>query len=1342
MKQVFSLIFILCHIPFVTKSQNSPPPSGGGSVFKPDNSIFSKMSDIIPPAPDASAIAKYGGINVELNTGYVNKSIELKAITNKSLSVPITLFYKSNGINVNQYPSRVGMGWAINIGGQISRVIHGADDFTKQRFVPNFNVQPNETDINTTNYCWHLLNDGNKDGEPDVFSFSAGSYSGRFIFDNTGNIIQLPVSNLNIEYNTNPQVTNWDFRITTPDGIQYYYGGNDAREEVKKAASAQGGQYAPSTWCLNKVIHPNGYYITFSYLASELIGPYIVGISQAQYKAPPDASLLVCGENGNCVNGLIPLVHDQQAYITSSLRYLDYITTSFGSSVTFEYSNDLYPERTITGINYYNENNKRVNRYVFSYTDEQPGNSYKLPFLTTIKEYDPQNILLNNGYSFSYYNMSNVPTRVVSFSQDHWGFYNGKANDCLIPKPDDEELALKFPMATANRAVDPQYSINGMLSEINYPTGGKDNLEYESNTVQELKDVNPYAEVYQVIIGNVFHGWSPEVESDLFTISYENKVKLTTSCTYVGNANFDSAHDAGRVRIKNLTTNEDVYDTTITPNSGNIIEFPILSSGTYKFYVSSYGVDIKTNANIKYRTGSSPNIQDITVPVGGLRVKKTITTNNTDNSTPIIKRYYYGTFSNLNYSSANPIGKPTYYTPYNLVVGINGDNCFMNFHTFEYLVLNYNSLNKLYLSDGKILEYNSVIESFGGDNFENGAIEHKFNTIYDFAPQQIRGTLDFNAPLTNTSYASKGEIETNVYTKKTTGLLKTSSVENDVTIDNTRKYNDLSFLSVFQTSNNLPCLATNSSGDIVGPFPLVHMAFVISKYYITSAWKYLSKKTEKHYDENGLNPITQVTNYYYDDDRNLMLSRTEILNSKGELMRQQNKYPHDFSSAGNVYEDMVNKNIIATPVQVKISKNGQDLFTQTTNYSNTWFADKHVVAIDNITEQKAGYAEDIRFKYYAYNTDGNPLELAKQSDARQSMIWDYKGNYPIAKVINASSNDIAYTSFEADGKGNWVFTGTASNDNTAPTGLKVYILNGSNNISKAGLNISQTYIVSYWIKNSSALNITGTQSGYPVSGKVLSGWRYFEHRISGQSNITISGVGSIDELRLYPIKSLMTTYTYEPMIGMTSQCDVNNKTTYYEYDGFNRLAIIRDQDKNILKKICYKYNGQVENCNTDCISISPYWQNTTTPLRCQQGSCGPTGYQEQEQIDMNPCSPSYGSKQWVMAGYNPTACPLQTCISLTSTNITGLSGYTASYYNTTSGITYNFSVSTTSGLQSLGNVPVGNYTLTISRTSGTPSYITFRSGCWRQLISGTSATFYNVAVSTTTCNSITLDIAN
>jgi hypothetical protein len=110
----------------------------------------------------------------------------------------------------------------------------------------------------------------------------------------------------------------------------------------------------------------------------------------------------------------------------------------------------------------------------------------------------------------------------------------------------------------------------------------------------------------------------------------------------------------------------------------------------------------------------------------------------------------------------------------------------------------------------------------------------------------------------------------------------------------------------------------------------------------------------------------------------------------------------------------------------------------------------------------------------------------------------------------------------------------------------------------------------------------------------------------------------------------------------------------------------------------------------------------------------------------------------VQGGQNTTTCPLPVMVNLKSTNTYNTVGYVASYYNTATGYTYTFSVSTASGLQPLGNMPIpaGNYTLTINRPNYGGLNTIFRSGCFKQVITGLSATFYNVNVSPTTCNSI------
>ena len=221
---------------------------------------------------------------------------------------------------------------------------------------------------------------------------------------------------------------------------------------------------------------------------------------------------------------------------------------------------------------------------------------------------------------------------------------------------------------------------------------------------------------------------------------------------------------------------------------------------------------------------------------------------------------------------------------------------------------------------------------------------------------------------------------------------------------------------------------------------------------------------------------------------------------------------------------------------------------------------------DSFFVQRLSNGEVLNNIITAYDTLGQVTEVDNKQGFYTSLLRDYNNQLVVAQASNARLSQVAYTSFEAESKGSWTFSGSTSGSYSL-TGNKSYNTTGGN-ITKSGLT-STTYIVSYWGKSGS-VNVNSV--GPTRTGKTIGNWTYYEHEVTTTS-ITVSGSNYIDELRLYPKGAQMTTYTYSPVIGITTQCDPANRINYYEYDSFNRLKLIRDEDGRILKRVDYKYKA-------------------------------------------------------------------------------------------------------------------------------------------------------------------------
>lgn len=70
-------------------------------------------------------------------------------------------------------------------------------------------------------------------------------------------------------------------------------------------------------------------------------------------------------------------------------------------------------------------------------------------------------------------------------------------------------------------------------------------------------------------------------------------------------------------------------------------------------------------------------------------------------------------------------------------------------------------------------------------------------------------------------------------------------------------------------------------------------------------------------------------------------------------------------------------------------------------------------------------------------------------------------------------------------------------------------------------------------------------------------------------------INELKTLRTIP-GTQVTTYSYQPLIGVTCEVSPSEKETYFEYDGFGRLKLVKDQQGKILKQYDYQYQVPIQ----------------------------------------------------------------------------------------------------------------------------------------------------------------------
>jgi hypothetical protein len=1242
-------------------------------IWAQAQSTAAYIPSVIPPGPNAAMLQKFSDVPVSPYTGTADVNVPIYTIQAKGISVPISLDYHTGGIRLKEQSGWVGLGWALNCGGSISRTIMDQDDFgtmgytyfttqvpqpvgdmalpePDQPVVDSLLVQINggeptipqfydfycSYEVNTTSGIYNYYDafaNGNRtyDMEPDIFNYNFPGHSGKFILTRTGQVVLQKQENIQIQFQgMGDSVT---FTITDDQGNKYYFNTTETTETATTGAATP-----ISTWLISKIVTQQQDSILFNYTP---------GGGSWEEADINEAVNAFCGANqlNTTVQGSPTEYNDQTLQsIVFSNGQLNFYFDNNRSDLQGGNKLDsvlIYSRNASGTLTYLKQHNFYYSYFNATYASEADSFEYCRLKLDSIKEKSASGTL--PPYSFIYNNPNPGSLSAKdTFSVDHWGYFNGVGNSTFIPTMNtlynpssglDVALPTYYSYSGANRSPNSIYMQTFSLQQITYPTGGSTVFNYQPNDY-DFNNSNGGGGFQDVTLANVDtsvnaanHGTTTGTInlSTLYPLQplSTDPANLTINIAFRYQINNDSIYKNSTGLIyftftyNGNTVRADINSATGSPGSPVFsVSIPITFTTnpgvcSWSAYIDPSVDTVATFSEVHavFEYQETQQAYDLLennsfiAPASGLRIQSVV--NYKDASTIASEKVYTYTYSQDKLGTGSP---QTYtygrlmefpnYARYSSTPNGAGGYC------FSMSLFSSSNTGLTSVTTGNIVGYDQVTETTV-DPLSGKDIGQTVYTYFNASDTPVAACSGLGLPgglnlgnnlngqlLSKTEYADYGGVytpvaQTNYYYHTTNRSVYYSP-----------KYDFILNSHVSSAMDGALCTA-----DTTIPFE-------------TNANFYPSIKSERvlldstvstvYAQQNpGLTAITRSANYY-DNPLHYQVTRSYTIDSKGDTLVRKFTYPQDYIPSGapvtynTILDSMIGRNMVDETIEKQdsfyypgssagyITGSQLSLFRISSGSSyNTIVPDRtYQLAVNspvtnfqpfaisgNTTSLDSRYRQMISFDQYdSYN---NLQQYTPIDQNSVTFVWDYSHIYPVAQVRNAALADVAATSFEADGTGNWTYTGTSTADTTTITGSLCYNLGQSGgNITKSGLTSGTTYVLSYWIKGTTALSVTGTISGYPIQGKTINGWTYFEHKFTGQTSITVSGSGYIDELRLYPSTAQMTSYTYSPLAGTTTTCDVDNKVTYYFYDAYQRLIRIKDQDGNIIKTNQYHYANQ------------------------------------------------------------------------------------------------------------------------------------------------------------------------
>lgn len=521
--------------------------------------------NFFPQSPNATPFAVTGKYPVNMYKGVPNINIPLFNDEDGNTDLTMSLNYNIKAVKPSTIPTWVGLGWDLNVGGSVTRIVNGGVDeiyqstvtpYNRYSYLDNFSTldSPNWDSPQTLqNYYSSNLQQvvSSLTGavpNPDEFIISVGGLTGSFYFNEKGKWIGRTREGrtLKIEHQYkydyilpekilvgqtylgsttyNLKRILYGFTITTDDGTKYIFGQDDKSIEFSSMPEAIdlnfNPQIVPSAWNIKEIIYSNGQSTKFTYERDER-GVFVLNSSSnrsyyTQSSNSGDISNSALG--GNLYQTTSSRLNNVFLTKVEGEDFIINLTRSIANQKEYEPldvpTNQWIPPYTHHLSAY--SNHKHWSKLDNISVTDKAGRVIK----NIVFNYnnDPTdrlmlNSVLINGiekYAFQYNNLK-LPN-YISDATDHWGYYNGTSfldSNINLNVPQDQQKNIFQNVYPTYKSPSLNLSKAQTLEKITYPTGGTTTFEYELNDYSKYGDKDmsePYLKMYSTTNNEVAGG--------------------------------------------------------------------------------------------------------------------------------------------------------------------------------------------------------------------------------------------------------------------------------------------------------------------------------------------------------------------------------------------------------------------------------------------------------------------------------------------------------------------------------------------------------------------------------------------------------------------------------------------------------------------------------------------------------------------------------------------------------------------------------------------------------------------------------------------------------------------